>query len=102
MLCKRACYSFDIDKNLCYNMINGKAKIEESTNTIVDSSPSPRVDWDESGHRVSMGLSRWLAYLSYARPPTSSPRRRPNEIPCKVVRALNNVGDSHQEPNERG
>jgi hypothetical protein len=88
MLCKRACHSFDIDNKLCYYMINGKAEIEESTNTIVDTSTSPRPDRNEPSHSVSMGLSRWFAYLSLAGPATSYQRGRPEQISGEVVRAL--------------
>jgi hypothetical protein len=49
--------AFDIDKTLCYHMINGKAQIEKSTDTVVDSSPSPGLNGNEPSYGVPLGLS---------------------------------------------
>jgi hypothetical protein len=89
-------HSFDIDNKLCYYMINGKAKIEKPTNTLADSSASPRTDGNEPGHRIPLGVQRWIAYVSRPEPPPFGARRRADKISGEVVRALKN--DSHQLP----
>lgn len=80
--------SFDNDKLLCYNMINVKAKIEESTNTVVDSSPGRRTDGDESAHSVQMDLSGRSAYISRPGPSPPCQRGRPDQVFSQILRAL--------------
>ena len=97
---KRACHSFDNDKFICYNLINGKAKIAESTNTLAYSSSSPGPDRGKSSHCIPLGLQRSLTHVSHPGPPSLGTGGRPDQVLGAVVRPLGHDSPESTEATE--